>query len=57
MGELHYIAFEEEADDIKEKVESYWTKRADGFFNLRHDEIESNKADRWLKEIEKYLQI
>ena len=55
MGELHYIAFEEEADNIKEKVESYWTKRADGFFDLRHDEIESNKADRWLKEIEKYL--
>ena len=55
MGELHYIAFDEEADDIKEKVENYWTKRADGFFNLRHDEIESNKADRWLKEIEKYL--
>ena len=55
MGELHYIAFDEEADNIKEKVESYWTKRADGFFELRHDEIESNKANRWLKEIEKYL--
>ena len=55
MGELHYIAFDEEADDIKEKVENYWTKRADGFFNLRHDEIESNKSARWIKEIEKYL--
>ncbi len=55
MGELHYIAFEDEAEDIKEKVESYWTKRAEGFFNLRHDELESNKASRWLKEIKEIL--
>ena len=55
MGELHYIAFEDEAKDIKEKVESYWTKRADGFFDLRHDEIESEKAGRWLAEIEKLI--
>ena len=32
MGKLHYIAFEDEADNIKEKVESYWTKRAESFF-------------------------
>jgi len=55
MGELHYIAFEDEADNIKEKVESYWTKRADGFFELRHDEIESTKSERWVKEISKLL--
>ena len=55
MGKLHYIPFEDEADDIKEKVESYWTKRADGFFNLRRDEIESNKADRWVEFILKEL--
>jgi ubiquinone/menaquinone biosynthesis C-methylase UbiE len=55
MGELHYIAFEDEADNIKEKVESYWTKRAESFFELRHDEIESNKAARWTDEIEKLL--
>ncbi|MCR5581133.1 MAG: class I SAM-dependent methyltransferase [Pseudobutyrivibrio sp.] len=55
MGELHYIAFEDEADDIKDKVESYWTKRADGFYDLRLDEIESNKADRWRQEIIKLL--
>ncbi len=55
MGELHYIAFEDEADDIKDKVESYWTKRAAGFFDLRHDEIESNKAERWLEEIKKSI--
>lgn len=55
MGELHHIAFEDEAEDIKDKVESYWTKRAEGFFDLRHDEIESNKAERWHKEIEQLL--
>lgn len=55
MGELHYIAFEDEAKDIKNRVESYWTKRADGFFELRHDEIESEKASRWLNEIKKLL--
>jgi ubiquinone/menaquinone biosynthesis C-methylase UbiE len=56
MGKLHYIAFEDEANDIKEKVESYWTKRAESFFNIRHDEIESNKAQRWLDEIQALLQ-
>ena len=55
MGELHYIAFEDEADNIKEKVESYWTKRAEGFFELRHDEIESEKAKRWTSEIDALL--
>jgi len=55
MGELHYIAFEEEANDIKDKVESYWTKRADSFFQLRRDEIESEKASRWLEEIKAIL--
>lgn len=55
MGELHFIAFDDEADDIKEKVESYWTKRADGFFNLRHNEIESAMAKRWIKEITSLL--
>lgn len=55
MGKLHYIAFEDEADNIKEKVENYWTKRADSFFELRHDEIESTKAKRWVDEITKLL--
>ena len=55
MGELKHIAFEDEADNIKDKVENYWTKRADSFFDLRHDEIESNKAKRWTEEIQKLL--
>ena len=55
MGELHHIAFEEEAGDIKDKVESYWTKRANSFFELRHDEIESEKSAKWLEEIKQLL--
>ena len=55
MGELHHIAFEEEAGNIKDKVESYWTKRAESFFELRHDEIESEKSAKWLAEIKELL--
>ena len=55
MGELHHIPFEDEASNIKERVESYWTKRADSFFDLRHDEIESNKSGLWLEEIKQLL--
>ncbi len=55
MGELHHIAFEDEAGNIKDKVESYWTKRADSFFELRHDEIESEKSAKWLEEIKQLL--
>ena len=55
MGELHHIAFEDEAGNIKDKVESYWTKRADSFFELRHDEIESEKSAKWLEEIKQLI--
>ena len=55
MGELIHIAFEDEAENIKDKVENYWTKRAESFFELRHDEIESYKSSRWLEEIKGFL--
>lgn len=51
MGIIKPIHFEEQSSDIKEKTVSYWTKRADSFFELRHEELESNKAPRWLHEI------
>ena len=41
--------------EIKDKIQKYWTKRAESFFELRHEEIESNKAGRWLSEIKKYI--
>lgn len=55
MGQLIHIAFEDEAENIKDKVENYWTKRAESFFELRHDEIESYKSSRWLEEIKELL--
>ena len=55
MGELHHIAFEDEAGNIKDKVDSYWTTRANSFFELRHDEIESEKSAKWLEEIKQLL--
>lgn len=55
MGELCNISFEEEPADIKEKVTGYWTKRADSFFDIRYRELKSNKAERWLQEMETLL--
>lgn len=55
MGELRDIPFENQPEEIKETVQAYWTKRADGFFRLRQDEIESRKAALWLNEITKKL--
>lgn len=51
MSEIKYISFEEEDLNIKNKVEGYWTKRADSFMELRRHELDSPKAPRWLKEI------
>ena len=43
--------------EIKDKIQNYWTKRAESFFELRHEEIESNKAARWLNEIKEYIPL
>ena len=51
MGELKYIPFEEESENIKSRVADYWTERADSFFVQRQHELNSAKADRWLGEI------
>lgn len=51
MGELKYIPFEEESENIKSRVTDYWTERADSFFVQRQHELSSAKADRWLGEI------
>jgi 2-polyprenyl-3-methyl-5-hydroxy-6-metoxy-1,4-benzoquinol methylase len=55
VGELRYFPFEEERTDIKDRVREYWTDRAESFYTIRHDEIESNKAERWVNEIRKAL--
>lgn len=57
MSTLEKISFEEQSDTIKDKVKGYWSKRAESFYELRHDEIESNKAGIWHDEIYKYLPV
>lgn len=51
MGIVEGIIENEKVTNIKEQVENYWTKRADGFLELREAELHSNKYDRWEKEI------
>ncbi|WP_029319902.1 class I SAM-dependent methyltransferase [Butyrivibrio sp. AE3004] len=51
MSEIKYIPFEEESDDIKDRVTGYWTERAESFFEQRQHELKSPKAGKWLGEI------
>lgn len=51
MSELKYVPFEEESQEIKDKVTDYWTKRSDSFFEHKCHELKSTMASRWLKEI------
>lgn len=55
MGVIKTIPFEEQSSEIKEKTVQYWTKRAESFYDLRHEELESNKAPRWLNEIKRQI--
>ncbi len=57
MSELTYIPFEEEAEDIKDKVVDYWTVRAEGFLKQRQHELDSPKARKWLLEINNKLKM
>ena len=43
------ISYEE--DDRKEKIAAYWTKRSDSFLEQRRQELHSEMAERWMKEI------
>ena len=51
MGDLKYIPFEEESEDIKPKVTEYWTQRADSFCIQKQHELESDKSLKWKREI------
>ena len=55
MSEIVKIEFDEQSEDIKKRVEGYWSKRAESFFALKEGEAESCHGDRWKKEIEKAL--
>ena len=51
MGDIRTLSFEEEPQNIKNIVTGFWTKRAEGFAETRHDEVHSYKAGLWEKEL------
>ncbi|MCR5295618.1 MAG: methyltransferase domain-containing protein [Lachnospiraceae bacterium] len=55
MSEISYFPFELQPENVKEKVSSYWTRRAEGFYRQRQDEVSSGKAACWLHELEGML--
>ena len=55
MSELTALPFDREAGDIKARTRSFWTKRAGGFAETRHDEAHSYKAELWVKELTERL--
>ena len=57
MGELRDIQFEDESKEIKTKVKSYWTKRADSFAGARHEEFHSVQGQYWFDEISRNLTV
>ena len=55
MSEIVKIDFDEQRKDIKEHVVNYWTERAPSFCDLRKEELKSEKASLWLKELKTVL--
>ena len=55
MSELEKIDFAEQSETIKDRVQNYWTKRAESFYELRKGELESNKYHRWENEINSFI--
>lgn len=51
MSDITAIPFEEESAAIKGRVETYWTKRAESFSALKHEEAHSGKASLWIEEL------
>lgn len=52
---IAYGRISRESDNRKERIVNYWTKRSSGFQEQRRAELHSSMAQRWQKEIEKYL--
>ena len=42
-------------DSLKERISSYWTRRAPSFAEQRTRELSSEKRGRWLRELDRYL--
>lgn len=45
----------QEEIDSKEFIEAYWAERSNGFADLRKAELQSNKYERWEKEIKRKI--
>lgn len=52
---IAYGRIYKESDGRKQKITGYWTKRSTSFQEQRRAELHSSIAQRWLKEISKYL--
>ena len=46
---------ESDMDALKKEIEAYWAGREEKFEALRMDELNSNKRERWLYELHRYL--
>lgn len=55
MGKIKPIPFENESEEIKDRVKAYWAKRSDAFVALKTTELASNKYERWEREISAHL--
>lgn len=44
-----------EKDERKDKIASYWTKRSDSFLEQRRAELHCDMAQKWMKEIGRFL--
>ena len=51
MSKLGRIQRQQEAETIKARVSSYWTRRAGSFADIRHDEVHSYKKELWTKDL------
>ena len=42
-------------EEIKKEISSYWTGRSEDFARLREEELNSEMAELWLRELKKGL--
>jgi len=52
---ITYGSIVREKDERKTRIAQYWTKRSDSFLEQRRAELHSPLADRWMRELKKYI--
>lgn len=55
MSEIISREIVQEKMNAKEFIQEYWNERSNGFADLRKAELQSNKYERWEKEIKNHL--